>query len=56
MLMRVKIKFPTVSSKNYSPGKCKIHVPAVHFQFLLFYSHERNEQLVQERNTVLCFQ
>lgn len=55
MLNHVKINFPTVYSKNYSPGKCKIRVPAVHFQFLLFYSHERNEQLVQERNTVLCF-
>lgn len=55
MLMHVKIKFPTVYSKNYSLGKCKIHVPAVHFQFLLFYSHERNEQLVQEQNTVLCW-
>lgn len=55
MLMDVKIKCPTVYSKNHSLGKCKIHVPAVHFQFLLFYSHERNEQLVQERNTVLCW-
>lgn len=32
-----------------------MHVRVVHFQFLLFYSHERNEQLVQERNTVLWF-
>lgn len=55
MLMHLKIKFLTVYSKNYSPGTSKIHVPAVHFQFLLFYSPERNEQLVQEWNTVLCF-